>query len=100
MPADNPSNPSKGDEYRYPDGTIEVVFAVEDGSVLTVKNYRETESFRNAVSDATYLGTHEGVADLPGVEAFRADGENETGSGTTDGVGTDADQPASDDGQG
>ena len=97
MPADNPSNPSKGDEYRYPDGIIEVVFAVEDGSVLTVKNYRETESFRNAVGEGTYLGTHEGVADLPGAEAFRANGESETGSRTTNGDETDADQPGSDD---
>ena len=65
--------PEKADLYRHPDGTTEIVFAVEDGTVLTFREYRDEESFRRATADATYEGTHEGVANLPGVEAFRDD---------------------------
>lgn len=51
--------------YRHDDGTTEVVYVVEDGTVLTVREYPEVEAFERAVADARYLGEHEGVADLP-----------------------------------
>jgi hypothetical protein len=63
-------NPEQGDHYRHRDGTDEIVFAVENGRVLTVREYRRVEDFAGAVSDAEYAGSHEGVADLPGVETF------------------------------
>lgn len=63
-------HPSKADWYRYDDGTEEIVFAVEDGAVLTVREYGSVAAFEAAVADAASLGTHEGVEDLPGVEAF------------------------------
>jgi hypothetical protein len=79
MEPTDPALPSKADEYHHPDGTTEVVVAVEDGSVLTVTEYPSPPSFERAVADATYVGIHDGVAEMPGVEAFR--------DGTGDGVG-------------
>lgn len=73
MVSENPRQPVKGDEYRYPDGTIEVVFAVEDGSVLTVKNYRDIESFRTRTTDATYVGTNQEVENIPDIDEFRTE---------------------------
>jgi hypothetical protein len=70
------TDPKKADHYRHRDDTDEIVFAVENGHVLAIREYRSVEDFRNAVSDAEYVGTHEGVADLPGVEAF-AEGETD-----------------------
>lgn len=66
----DPDRASKADEYRHPDGTREVVFATENGAVLTVREYRSTEAFEAAVADADYQGTHARVSDLSGVEAF------------------------------
>jgi hypothetical protein len=63
-------DPQKADQYRHRDGTDEIVFAVEDGHVLVIREYQSVEEFQNAVVDAEYVGTHDGVADLPGVEAF------------------------------
>ena len=62
---------SKADEYRHPDGTVEVIFAIEGDRVLTVREYPERERFREAVSAATSVGTNEAVESLPGVEAFQ-----------------------------
>jgi hypothetical protein len=62
--------PRKADHYRHDDGTDEIVFAVEEGRVLAVREYRSVEAFEAAVADAEYVGSHDGIADLPGVEAF------------------------------
>jgi hypothetical protein len=80
-------SPAKADAYRHPGGTVEIVFAVEDGTVLTFREYHSVESFQRAVGEATYEGRHPGVESLPDVEAFRdeATGNSETG---TDGRGT------------
>ena len=64
----NPDEPYEADHYRHVDGTDEVVFAVEDGRVLAIREYASVEDFERAVADAEYVGTHEGVANLPGVE--------------------------------
>lgn len=66
----NPDEPYEADHYRHGDGTDEVVFAVEDGHVLAIREYKSVEAFERTVEDAEYVGTHEGVADLPGVEEF------------------------------
>lgn len=58
-------------EYRHDDGSTEVVFAVEDGRVLTLREYPDEAAFSDAVESATYVGQHDGVAELPDVEAFR-----------------------------
>ena len=70
---DDGGAPEKADLYRHPDGTTEIVFAVEDGTVLTFREYRDAESFRRATAEATHEGSHEGVRDLPDAEAFRDD---------------------------
>lgn len=67
------STPEKADQYEYPDGTVEVVFAVEEGRVLTIREYPDAERFARSTDAATYVGTHAGVGDLPGPEAFRED---------------------------
>lgn len=67
--------PALGEQYRYPDGTIEIVFAVEDGAILTVREYPEQELFDAAVADARQEGINEAVADLPSVDAFTEDDE-------------------------
>ncbi|NEU56228.1 hypothetical protein [Halorussus sp. MSC15.2] len=71
------TDPEKADHYRHDDGTDEIVFAVEEGRVLAIREYRSVEAFERAVGDAEYVGVHEGVADLPGVEAFANDGSDE-----------------------
>lgn len=65
----------RADHYRHDDGTDEIIFAVEEGHVLTVREYRDVEDFERAVADAEYVGAHEGVLDLPGVEAFEDESE-------------------------
>lgn len=62
--------PSKGDQYGHSDGTREVVFATEDGHILTVREYPDVTAFENGVAEAEYAGSHEGVLDLPDPEAF------------------------------
>jgi hypothetical protein len=70
--------PQKADHYRHRDGTDEIVFAVEEGHVLSVREYGSVDDFERAVADAKRVGTHEGVADLPGVEAFEDEGSDGT----------------------
>lgn len=64
-------SPKKAAEYRHDDGSAEIVFAVDDGRVLTVREYPDEPTFERATESAAYVGQHEGVSDLPGVEAFR-----------------------------
>jgi hypothetical protein len=70
MARDDDADPRKADHYRHWDGSEEIVFAVEEGRVLTIREYESVEDFERTVEDAEYVGTHEGVADLPGAEAF------------------------------
>ncbi|WP_259535336.1 hypothetical protein [Halalkaliarchaeum sp. AArc-CO] len=79
---------SKADEYRHPDGTLEVIFELEGDRVLTVREYPNRDRFRDAVSAATAVGTNEAVESLPGVEAFQDPEENETKQFETDEDGT------------
>lgn len=69
--------PAKGDQFRFPDGTHEVVFHVAEGRVLTVREYPTVDSYLTAVADGEYRGTHEGVTNLPDPSAF-ADGAGES----------------------
>lgn len=69
---DEPADSAKkAAEYRHDDGSVEIVFAVDDGRVLTVREYPDEATFDGATASAAYVGQHEGVSDLPGVEAFR-----------------------------
>lgn len=77
----------KADEYHHPDGTVEVVFAIEDEGILTVREYGSVEAFAAATDDAEYAGRNEAVAELPGVDAFR-DGAGAAQADAPD-VGTD-----------
>ena len=61
---------TKGDQFRHPDGTVEVVFATAEGRLLTVKEYPDEETFRQGITDAEPAGRHEGVSSLPDAEAF------------------------------
>jgi len=60
----------RGDMYRHSDQQVEIVFERAEGRVLTVTEYATVDAFREAVGDARYEGTHEGVLDLPPAEAF------------------------------
>lgn len=73
MTRKRPAVATKADQYRLPDGTIEIIFAVEAGRVLTFREYPSADEFRKAVTHGIYFGTHDGVAALPGIEAFRND---------------------------
>ena len=66
--------PAKGDEYALPDGSTEVVFHVEDGHVLTVREYASVDAFERSVSRGRYMGTREDVLSLPDADEF-ADAE-------------------------
>lgn len=68
---DTPESVSEAAEYRHDDGPTEIVFAVDDGRVLTVREYPDESTFEDAIAAATYVGQHEGVAELPDVEAFQ-----------------------------
>lgn len=68
---------TKADHYRHPDGTVEVVYALEDGAVLTFREYPSEGAFQAQVEDAEYLGEHPGVAELPG-PAGEADSDADT----------------------
>lgn len=63
--------PEKGQQYRHPDGSLEVIFAVEDGRVLTFREYPDIDSFARETDPAQYAGLDEEVSSMPGVEAFR-----------------------------
>lgn len=71
------SSPQKADQYEHPDGTLEIVFAVEGGNVLTIREYQSVSQFERSIDDATYLGTHEGVLDIPDADYFRADADTD-----------------------
>ena len=71
MESDEPAAPEKGHQYERSDGSIEVVFAVVDGRVLTFREYPDVESFTEDVAEAAYAGENRAVTELPGVEAFR-----------------------------
>lgn len=60
----------RGALYRHDDGRAEIVFEVAEGRVLTVTEYPSEAAARDALADAEYEGEHEGVRDLPPVEAF------------------------------
>lgn len=60
----------RGALYRHDDGRVEIVFELESGRVLTVSEYPSEDTFHEAMGDAEYEGEHEGVLDLPPVEAF------------------------------
>lgn len=61
---ESPSGIEKGDHYQHADGTTELVYAVEDGTVLTVREYPDADNFKRAVGQADYVGVHFGVASL------------------------------------
>lgn len=66
--------PQEGDEYQFPDGTVEVVSAIIDGRVLTVREYSDVEQFRESITDAEKRGTNPLVADLS-VDMFANEGQ-------------------------
>jgi len=78
---ERPTDPAtEAAKYQYDDGTVEIVFAAEEGRVLTVREYSDDASFETQIESATYRGQHSGVAELPPVEAFvpgdGSDGKN------------------------
>ena len=91
----DPDHPvAKAAQYRHPDGTVEVVYALEEGAVLTFREYPDEATFDATLDDAEYLGEHPGVASLPGLDEAGAAEEPGPGGGgdATDGP------PAGDDG--
>ncbi|WP_224338497.1 hypothetical protein [Haloprofundus halobius] len=70
MDSTAPGDATKADQYQYQNGTMEVVFAVSDGRVLTLREYPDVSTFNRATDAATYRGTHQAVADLPDLMAF------------------------------
>jgi len=71
-------DPSKGDEYHHPDGTVEIVFEIEADRLLTVREYDRSD-FAEAVSEAVYQGINEDVAGLPPAEVYSPNqGEGDT----------------------
>jgi hypothetical protein len=70
--ADKPTAPSESDWYRH-DDVDEIVFAVDDGHILTVREYPSFERFRDEVRQATYVGTHADVDNIPDVDEFKSD---------------------------
>lgn len=61
---ESPSGIEKGDHYQHADGTTELVYAVEDRSVLTIREYPDAADFKRAVDEADYVGVHFGIASL------------------------------------
>lgn len=55
-----------------------MVFATEEGRVLTVREYPDDKSFAAKIDSATYQGRHAGVAELSPVEEFRSRDETDT----------------------
>lgn len=71
MDTDREDTPTyRGAEYRLPDGTIEIVFEVTAGRVLTVREYPTREAFMETMATAEYEGENREVANLPDVDAF------------------------------
>jgi hypothetical protein len=80
MSSDSESEtPAKGDEYALPNGSTEIVFHVEGGHVLTVREYESVDAFEESVSRGRYLGTREDVLSIPDADEF-ADAESTPGS--------------------
>lgn len=65
-----PDTHQQGDQYCHTDGTTEVVYLVEDGHVLTFREYPSLASFSDAVASAAYDGYNEAVASLPERSTF------------------------------
>lgn len=63
--------PEKADQYQFLDSITEVVFTIEDGRVLTFREYPNEEAFQRAVETGEYQGVNQAVKDLPSLEAFR-----------------------------
>lgn len=61
--------PREGEIFRHDDGTLEVVFAVTDGRILTVKEYDHLDAFDAATSEAVLEGVSEDVEELS-LESF------------------------------
>ena len=36
-------DPSRGDEYHHPDGTVEIIFEIKDDRLLTVREYDRSD---------------------------------------------------------
>ncbi|WP_435361973.1 hypothetical protein [Haloarchaeobius sp. DFWS5] len=70
MVGEDTFEPTKGDEYTHDDGTREIVFLVEDGRVLSVREYDSVSLFNDTIDDATYRGINHDVASLPEVDLF------------------------------
>ncbi|WP_224271121.1 hypothetical protein [Haloprofundus salinisoli] len=70
MDSTAPGDAIKADQYQYEDGTVEVVFAVSDGRVLTLREYPDVPTFNRTTEVAAYRGTHQAVAELPDLMAF------------------------------
>lgn len=87
---------TKGKQYRYADGTVEVVFATEDDRVLTVREYRTVDAFERRISEATDEGIHPEVAALPGIEGFVDSETNADFADDTGGVANGEDAAPSD----
>ncbi|MGM0717384.1 MAG: hypothetical protein ACQET5_09445 [Halobacteriota archaeon] len=70
--SDHPESesPAKGDEYALPNGSTEIVFHVEDGHVLTVREYESLDAFEESISQGRYMGTREDVLSIPDAEEF------------------------------
>lgn len=79
----DPESPTKGDEYALPNGSTEIVFLVEDGHVLTVREYESIDAFEEIASRGRYMGTREDVLSLPGPEEF-ADSDSDSKSTSDD----------------
>lgn len=56
--------PNVGDEFHHPDGTTETVFAIREGHVLTVREYRDIAAFQRAVEAADAAGSNPLVEEL------------------------------------
>jgi hypothetical protein len=69
---ETPDDPvTKAAEYKHDDGSVEIVLAEEDGRVLTLREYPDEATFDAATGSAAYVGQHDGVEELPDVEAFQ-----------------------------
>lgn len=91
------NSPAKGDAYSHPDGTDEVVFAVEAGTVLTFREYPDVETFTRETERATYRGRDSAVESLPSPQAIRGDSGPTPSDGTTRGDGASEDGVGGDD---
>lgn len=68
--------PQEGHEYQFPDGTVEVVSAIVEDRILTIKEYGDVARFRDGIEDAEHVGTNPLVEELS-VDMFRNEGDDE-----------------------